>query len=142
MKKLLFVLTAFFCLQAYGTFPIKAVKPEPTVTAKSELVYYKGISRSVVEAHLGRTLTGGERFAFSLHKRRFIDQFVNTPEENKGTDGFAIAGFVSSFFFPVVGIVLSAIGLGRVKRNGKKGKGLATAGLIIGIVTTVLILFL
>jgi len=142
MKKLLLILTVFFSVQAYGTFPMKSVPVSNQPTPKTELLYHKGITRSEVETYLGRELNGGERLAFSLHKRRFIDQFVNTPEEDKGTDGFAIAGFVSSFFFPVAGIVFSAIALGRVKKNGKKGKGLATAGLVIGIVFTALFLLL
>jgi hypothetical protein len=57
---------------------------------------------------------------------------VHAPEEN---NGMAIAGFVCSFFVPVVGVVLSAIGLSRVKKNiTSKGKGLAVAGLVISIV--------
>jgi hypothetical protein len=57
---------------------------------------------------------------------------VHAQEEN---NGMAIAGFVCSFFVPVVGVVLSAIGLSRVKKNiTSKGKGLAVAGLVISIV--------
>lgn len=57
---------------------------------------------------------------------------VHAPEDN---NGMAIAGFVCSFFVPVVGVVLSAIGLSRVKKNiTSKGKGLAVAGLVISIV--------
>lgn len=58
------------------------------------------------------------------------------------TNGMAIAGFVTSLFFPVIGLVLSAIALGQIKRNGGKGKGLATAGLVIGIIFTLLLLAL
>jgi hypothetical protein len=67
-----------------------------------------------------------------------------SPEEddNDKTNGMAIAGFVTSFFFPIVGIVLSAIALGQINRRGGRGKGLATAGLVIGIVTVMLILLL
>jgi hypothetical protein len=142
MKNFLLLIAFSIAIQAYGTFPMKSVPNSIEPTPKTKLLYHKGITRSEVETYLGRELNGGERLAFFLHKRRFIDQFVNAPEEEKGTDGFAIAGFVTSLFFPVVGVVLSAIGLGRVKKNGKKGKGLATAGLIIGIITTALFLLL
>ena len=59
------------------------------------------------------------------------------------TDGMAIAGFitglVSLFLFGIIlgplGIIFSAIALKRIKRNPekRKGRGLAIAGLILGI---------
>lgn len=61
------------------------------------------------------------------------------------TNGFAIAGFIVSLcsliinFGGVVGLVgaiLSGVGLSQVKTKGK-GKGLAIAGIIIGIVSIV-----
>ena len=48
--------------------------------------------------------------------------------------GMAIAGFVLSFFFPVLGIIFSAIGMGQTKNAAMKGRGLAIAGLVISIV--------
>lgn len=62
-------------------------------------------------------------------------------EENKN-NGLAIAGFVVSLvsllinFAGIVGLVgtiLSAVGLAKCKNLNGKGKGLAIAGLIIGI---------
>lgn len=59
----------------------------------------------------------------------------NTVHVQEESNGMAIAGFVCSFFVPVVGVVLSAIALNRIKKNrATKGKGLATAGLVISIV--------
>jgi hypothetical protein len=142
MKKVLMGLFLLSCLQLPEAQALSIVHPGIGVEPVRPLVFHKGIKCSEVESHWGRKMTGGERLAFSLNKRRFIEVFVNKAEGEKGTDGFAIAGFVSSLFFPVVGIVLSAIGLGRVKKNGKKGKGLATAGLVIGIVTTALFFLL
>ena len=61
---------------------------------------------------------------------------------NGSTNGLAIAGFVVSMvslfiniagLVGLVGTILSAIGLAKVKEKGK-GKGLAIAGLIIGII--------
>ena len=48
--------------------------------------------------------------------------------------GFAIAGFVLSFFGGILGIVFSAIGLTKSKYLNGKGKGLSIAGVIIGSV--------
>jgi hypothetical protein len=83
----------------------------------------------------------------SVLEQLSIDHAPAPPAVSEGTEadkermnGMAIAGFATSFFFPVVGIVLSAIALGQIKRKGGRGKGLATAGLIIGIITTILIL--
>lgn len=53
------------------------------------------------------------------------------PYENQSYNGFAIAGFVCSFFVALVGLILSIIGLNQIKKQGGKGKGLAIAGIII-----------
>lgn len=54
--------------------------------------------------------------------------------EGTSYSGMAIAGFVLSFFFPVLGIIFSAIGMGQTKNAAMKGRGLAIAGLVISIV--------
>ena len=52
---------------------------------------------------------------------------------------FAILSFVLSFFFPLVGLIMSGIALNKFKQSGETdGKGFATAGLIIGIVAMVI----
>ncbi|RSX55121.1 peptidyl-prolyl cis-trans isomerase [Bifidobacterium dolichotidis] len=53
-------------------------------------------------------------------------------------NGMAIAGFILSFLVPILGVIFSAIGLSRIKKNPAKGKGLAIAGLIISIALIVL----
>jgi hypothetical protein len=62
------------------------------------------------------------------------------PQVPQKTNGLAIAGFVTSLACcSPVGIILSAIGLNQINKDpNQKGKGLATAGLIIGIVFFVL----
>jgi hypothetical protein len=59
------------------------------------------------------------------------------PQVPQKTNGLAIAGFVTSLACcSPVGIVLSAIGISQINKDpSQKGKGLATAGLIIGIVS-------
>ena len=46
-------------------------------------------------------------------------------------NGMAIAGFVCSFLFSIVGLVLSIIGYNQTKKTGEKGKELALAGISI-----------
>lgn len=51
----------------------------------------------------------------------------------------AILGLVLSFFIPIAGIIISAIALKKFNESGETdGKGLATAGLVVGIVFIVL----
>ena len=69
-------------------------------------------------------------------------------EENnnqQSSNGLAVAGFVVSLcsllinfggIVGLVGTILSAVGLSKVKTTGK-GKGMAIAGLIIGIISIV-----
>lgn len=55
------------------------------------------------------------------------------------TKTLSIIGLVFSFIFPIVGIIISAICLNRYKTEGvTEGKGLAVAGLIIGIAVMVI----
>ncbi|MDE6031517.1 MAG: DUF4190 domain-containing protein [Oscillospiraceae bacterium] len=61
--------------------------------------------------------------------------------ENNKT--LAIVGLVLSFIFPVVGIIISAVALNKMKQSGvEEGKGLATAGLVLGIVFTAIYVLL
>ena len=55
------------------------------------------------------------------------------PAANQQCNGFAIAGFVCSFFTSIIGLIFSIIGLNQIKRQGGKGKGLAIAGIIISV---------
>jgi hypothetical protein len=67
-----------------------------------------------------------------------MSEFQALPPQK--TNGLAIAGFVTSLSccWPV-GIILSSIGLSQISKDPtQKGKGLAMAGLIIGIVYFVL----
>ena len=55
-------------------------------------------------------------------------------------NGMAIAGFVCSFLFSIVGLVLSIIGYNQTKKTGEKGKELALAGIIISGLSIVMII--
>ena len=78
------------------------------------------------------------------------EQTVNTDNHTATTkrkfSGKAITGFVLSLcgiaflelICSVIGLIFSCIALGDIKRKNYKGKGLAIAGLVVGIVATVL----
>jgi hypothetical protein len=69
---------------------------------------------------------------------------IMSPPDEKRTNGMALAGFICSlvglFIFGVVlgvlGVIFSAIGLGKISKDPSKwkGKGMAIAGLIVGII--------
>lgn len=58
----------------------------------------------------------------------------------------AIVGFVTSFVVSILGVVLSILGLRETVRTGKRGRGLAIAGIVVGGAFTlfgvVLVLFI
>lgn len=73
------------------------------------------------------------------------------PAYGSGTNGLAVAGLivsaagwlVLSFLGPIAGIILSAFGLAQAKRreaagNPNSGRGMAMAGLIVGIALAVI----
>ena len=51
------------------------------------------------------------------------------------SNGMAIAGFVLSFFFSLLGLIFSIIGFNRSKQMGGKNRGLAIAGIVISAVS-------
>ena len=64
---------------------------------------------------------------------------VSQQDLNSGSGGdniFALFGLVFAFFQPLLGIILSVIGLCKAKDSGN-GKGIALAGLIFSILMTI-----
>jgi hypothetical protein len=55
--------------------------------------------------------------------------------EHRPTSVLAILGFIFSFFFSVVGLVLSILAKNEIKRSQNRlaGDGLATAGIVISV---------
>lgn len=105
------------------------------------------LQRKDLEEKIGRKLTFKEKLALPFVKKKLKKNTGLSGRqalEQAKTDGFAIAGFVTGlvslflfgFILGVVGIVFSAIALGRIKREPetRTGKGFAIAGLILGIV--------
>lgn len=87
---------------------------------------------------MGRKMTFMERVGFKVNKKKFVETTngVKAMAESDTTNTWAIVGFVTSLIIAPLGIIFSAIALGQIKRTGQKGKGLAIAGLVIGIVFT------
>ena len=61
-------------------------------------------------------------------------QSASTPTQS---NGFALGGFICAFFFPLIGLILSIIGLVRCSK-GYDRKGLAIAGIIISAVSIII----
>ena len=67
----------------------------------------------------------------------------NTPATTApGTAGrynvLAIVGFILAFVFALAGLVVSIIAFSQIKKTGERGRGLAIAGIIIGLLSIVL----
>ncbi|WP_269938219.1 DUF4190 domain-containing protein [Arthrobacter sp. HY1533] len=56
-----------------------------------------------------------------------------------GTNGLAIAAFITVFFVNIAGLVMGHIALAQIKRTGQDGRGLALAAVIIGWAYTLLL---
>lgn len=56
----------------------------------------------------------------------------NQPKVEK--NGMAIAGFVCSFFIPLLGWIFGGVGLSRANKRNGKGKGFSIASLVIATV--------
>ena len=64
-------------------------------------------------------------------------QYVPQPPQK--TNGLAVAGFVCALFpcISLLGLIFSAVALNQIGKNPNQGgKGLAIAGLVIGIIFT------
>lgn len=63
-------------------------------------------------------------------------------KQKNETNMMAILGFIFSFIFSLVGLILSIIALRQIKETHEEGRGLATAGLIISIIKMVFTVFI
>lgn len=86
----------------------------------------------------GKEISEGATFCGNCGSQISIDeQNVSAVDTNK-YNGMAIAGFVLSFFVPILGLIFSSVGMSKTKKIGQKGYGLAVAGLVISIVNWIL----
>ena len=59
-------------------------------------------------------------------------------QDSYDSNGMAVAGFVCSFFIPILGWIFGGIGLSRSKKRNRKGKALSIAVIVISCVNFVL----
>lgn len=64
----------------------------------------------------------------------------STSTKLADTNTFALVAVILAFLQPIAAIVFGHIALGQIKRTGDAGRGLALTGLVIGYVTTALLL--
>ena len=55
--------------------------------------------------------------------------------QTQKTNGWAIAGFILSFFEPLLGFIFGGIGISRSDKVGGKGYALSIAALIISVIS-------
>ena len=56
----------------------------------------------------------------------------------RGTNVLAIVALILGIVIPIGGIICGPIALAQIKRTGENGRGLALAGLVIGIAFTLI----
>ncbi|GAB3404207.1 hypothetical protein GCM10027515_15890 [Schumannella luteola] len=61
-----------------------------------------------------------------------------TPAPAAKTNTLAIVGLILAIVVPVVGLIISIIANNQIKQTGEGGAGLAKAGIIVGIIFTIL----
>jgi hypothetical protein len=54
-----------------------------------------------------------------------------------GTNGLAIASLICAFFCTPLGLIFGLVAKSQIKRTGQSGNGLATAGIVISLVSIV-----
>jgi hypothetical protein len=64
--------------------------------------------------------------------------YFNPPVQR--WNGLCIAGFVTAFLIPPVGLVLSIIALVQINKSREKSKGMAIAGIVISVIGTLIII--
>jgi len=63
------------------------------------------------------------------------------PSASRGTNGLAIASFVVSLTCcGPLGAILGFVSLGQIKRTGEQGRGMAIAGIVIGLLSVLAVL--
>ena len=62
-------------------------------------------------------------------------QYGQTPYgKNQKTNVFAIVSLATSFFVSILGIIFGILSLSQIAKTGEKGRALAIAGIVIGVV--------
>lgn len=158
MKNVIFTSLLFALLLIFSSTPLAAVGTLPGkstnehVVDKSAMLHgVHEVDRSELENRLGRKLNLKERLGIKLLNRKIKKAKAKAAageDVSDRFDGLAITGFVVGLvgllslnpILGIIGIIFSAIALGRLGRTGRRGKGLAIAGLVCGVVASLLYL--
>ena len=140
MLKNLFISSSFLLLSLlFVNATIKAPAPTTNVHIQTNP---QNLTKVAIEKQLGRKLNFKERVAWFIAKKEMKKLYSNG--EPKETNENAILGLIFAVVFPPLGIVFSLIALSQINKNPEKykGKGLATAGLVLGIAYIILTIIL
>lgn len=137
---------SYYGVEAATTTAINTATTAVSVFDLSPVTLVNG-SKAELEDAIGRKLTFKEKIALKLVKKKLKKHKELDPKvafEQTKTDAMAVAGFVtglvSLFIFGIIlgilAIVFSSIALKRIKREPEAltGRGLAVAGLVLGII--------
>jgi hypothetical protein len=143
MKRLFYGL--FFAFILIVTTSASVIEPSTLPAAEKPLTALskaeiKKLSIVDMEKYMGRKMSRLEKSAFKLNKKKFA-AYVNMEKEGR-TNTMAIVGFVCSLIISPLGLIFGIIALGQLKRSGERGRGWATAAVIIGALGTILGLIL
>lgn len=83
----------------------------------------------------GTDLSNGEINFAKTEREEISSENNHAKTEKKETNGIAIAGFVCSFFIPLLGWIFGGIGLNRALKRNNKGKGFSIAAIAIASAT-------
>ena len=76
---------------------------------------------------------GQQQYGQSYQQPYYGQQYSPYYAYQEQSNGLAVGGFICSFFFSLIGLILSIMGLKKANQIGGKGKGLAIAGIVISI---------
>lgn len=88
--------------------------------------------------YCGKENQDDSKYCYNCGKPFNYDFAVNSPQKpTSSKNGYAIAGFVLSFFFPLLGLIFGALGYSRSKEMSGKGKQFSVAAMVISLVMVV-----
>lgn len=97
---------------------------------------FQGQSQAATrQANMGGAVGGGAQ-VYVQNVQNMSPNYSPQPKP-QGANGFAITGFIMAFFIPILGLIFSAIGLGKANQMNGKGRGLAGWGLALSIISMV-----
>lgn len=81
----------------------------------------------------GEPVSNSEDRVVSEQTGEKIENKKEKKVDNREYNPFAIAGFILTFFFPLLGLIFSSIGYNQSTHRDEKGAGLSIAGIIVSI---------